>query len=183
MNPLDWLLAILLVYSVMRAALNGFFREAFSLGGMVVGFLLACWYYRPLAPHLSGLITSPALALFAAFLLILGLTMVLAHLLAAIFRRGAKTVGLGFLDRVGGALFGLLRGVLLGTALLTAFTAFLPVTPWTTNSLLAPYFLRAAHAVSFVMPIDLKTRLHEGVERIKHASPGWIKSMPSSHTK
>ena len=96
MNPLDWMLAILLTYSVVRAALNGFLREAFSLGGIVVGFLLACWYYRDLAPHLSGLITSPPFALFAAFIVLLGGTMIVAHVVAMILRRGAKTIGLGF---------------------------------------------------------------------------------------
>ena len=29
MNPLDWLLTLLLLYSLIRAALNGFFRMAF----------------------------------------------------------------------------------------------------------------------------------------------------------
>ena len=183
MNPLDWMLAILLTYSVVRAALNGFLREAFSLGGIVVGFLLACWYYRDLAPHLSGLITSPPLALFAAFFVLLGGTMVMAHVIAMILRRGAKTIGLGFMDRLGGAAFGLVRGFLMGMAILTGFAAFLASAPWMRNSLLAPYFLSAAHAVSFVMPADLSSRLHEGVERIKHTTPDWIKSVPSSHTR
>lgn len=183
MNPLDWMLAILLTYSVVRAALNGLLREAFTLGGIVVGFLLACWYYRELAPHLSGLITSPPLALFASFIVLLGGTMVVAHIAALILRRGAKTIGLGFMDRLGGAAFGLVRGFLLGTAILTAFTAFLATAPWMKNSLLAPYFLSAAHAVSFVMPADLSNRFHEGVERIKHTTPDWIKSASPSQTR
>ena len=183
MNPLDWLLAILLIYSVVRAALQGFFREAFSLGGMVVGFLLACWYYHDLAIHLSGLISSEPLALLVAFLLILSLCMVVANLLGKALHRSAKAVGLGALNRLLGALFGLLRGFLLGTAILTSLTAFLPTSEWITNSQLAPYFLRAAHAVSFVMPSDLKTRLHDGVERIRHAAPSWIRSTPATHKK
>jgi membrane protein required for colicin V production len=182
MNPLDWLLAILLTYSVVKAAVNGFFRESLSLAGLVVGFLLAGWYYRTLARNLAGLISNPAFAQFAAFLLILAAVMILAALVARLLRRTASTIGLGFMDRLGGALFGFLRGALLGTALLMAFTAFLPGGVWLQTSRLAPYFLQTAHAVSFVMPSDLRTRLRDGLGHLKHTAPDWIKPGRSSHT-
>ena len=102
------------------------------------------------------------------------------------FRRGARTVGLGFVDRLGGALFGLVRGTLFGTALLLAITAFLPAAPWVQTSQLAPYLLRAALAVSFTMPQqlrqELRDRLGDTPGHLKHSSPDWIKSSPSSHT-
>ncbi len=183
MNPLDWLLAVLLTYSSVRAAMNGFFREAFTLGGFVVGFPLACWYYREGAGALAGLITTPAFAQFAAFLLLLAVVTVAASLLGRLFRRGARTVGLGWADRLGGALFGLLRGTLLGAAILLAITAFLPTAPWIQTSRIAPYLLRGAHAVSFTMPRDLRLRFGEALGRLKHSSPDWIKSGLSSHTE
>jgi membrane protein required for colicin V production len=182
MNPLDWLLAILLTYSVVRAAMRGFFQEAFALGGLIAGFLLACWLYLDTAKRLSGLITSPPLAQLGGFLLVLAATMVVATLLGKLLRRTASVVGLGFMDRLLGALFGLVRGALLGVAILMAFTAFLPTGQWLENSQLAPYFLRAAHAVSFVMPSDLKHRLYEGLDHIKHTSHDWIKHGMLSHT-
>jgi membrane protein required for colicin V production len=175
MNPLDWLLAILLTYSVVRAAMRGFFQETFALGGLILGFLFACWFYRLLAIDLKGLITSLQIAELAAFLLILAGTMIVASLLGRILRHTASAIGLGFVDRLLGAVFGLLRGALLGVALLLAVTAFLPRSPWVENSDLAPYFLRAAHAVSFVMPSDLKLRLLDGLDHLKHRTPDWIK--------
>ena len=175
MNPLDWLLAILLVYSVVRAAMRGFFHETFALGGLILGFLLACWFYRLLAIDLKGLITSLQIAELAAFLLILAGTMIVASLLGRILRHTASAIGLGFVDRLLGTVFGLLRGALLGVALLLALTAFLPRSPWVENSHLAPYFLRAAHAVSFVMPSDLKLRLLDALHHLKHRTPDWIK--------
>jgi membrane protein required for colicin V production len=183
MNPLDWLLALLLAYSVLRAAFRGFFQEAFALGGLVLGFLFACWFYRATAPRLAGLISSPPLAEFAAFLLILIATMLLATLLGRLLRRTASVIGLGIADRLLGAAFGLVRGALLGVALLLAVTAFLPAAPWVRTSFLAPYFLRAAHAVSFVMPHDLKLRLLDGMETVKHTAPGWIKYGISSQNR
>lgn len=178
MNPLDWLLAALLAYSVIRAAMRGFIAEAFALGGLILGLLLASWFYQPAAVSLAGLITAPAVAQFAAFLLILAGVMILANLIGRIFRKTASAVGLGFLDRLGGAAFGFFRGCLLGVAILLAFTAFLPTAPWIRESKLAPYFLRGAHAVSFVVPEDLKHKLREGIARVKHTTPDWIKPGP-----
>jgi len=168
MNPLDWLLAALLAYSVVRAALRGFFREAFALGGLVLGFILACWNYRSTAPHLQGLVNSTPLAELLAFVLILMAVTLLSTLLGKLLSRTASAVGLGLLDRLGGALFGLARGVLLGLAMLLAVVAFLPSAPWIQTSLLAPYFLRANHAVSFVMPSDLRLRLFDGLEHVRN---------------
>ena len=189
MNPLDWLLAVLLAYSALRAAMNGFFREAFTLAGFVVGFPLACWGYRDGAHALAGLITTPAFADFAAFLLILAAVTIVASLLGRLLRGGARTVGLGWADRLGGALFGLVRGCLIGAAFLVALTVFLPGSPWVRTSRLSPYLLQGAHAVSFTMPSDLRLRFTEALERFripygfKHSSRDWIKSGFSSHTE
>ena len=182
MNPLDWLLAALLVYSIVRAAMRGFFMEAFALAGVVLGFPIACWGYRSAATHLAGLITSPQIAQFVAFLLIVIAIMVVASLIGRLLRRTASAIGLGFFDRLIGAGFGLLRGVILGLALLLAATAFLPTAPWIKTSSLAPYFLQADHAVSFIMPSDLKAKLLDGLDKIKHNQPGWIKPGFSSQT-
>jgi membrane protein required for colicin V production len=176
MNPLDWILGIILVYSGVRAAMRGFIAESFTLAGVVCGFLFACWFYRQAAESLAGLISTPAIAQLAAFLLILAATMVAASLLGKLIRRTVKAVGLGFFDRLLGAIFGLLRGTLLGISLLLPITAFLPTATWVQQSALAPYFLRAAHAVSFLMPADLRLKLLDGLERIRHNTPDWVDS-------
>jgi membrane protein required for colicin V production len=167
MNPLDWSLAILLAYSIVRATMRGFFREAFALGGLIVGLILACWNFRNLAVQLRGLVNSAQRAELLAFILILVACVIIASLLGKLLSRTASAVGLGFLDRLGGAAFGLVRGTLLGLAILLAMTAFLPASPWLQTSFLAPYFLRANHAVSFVMPYDLQLRFSDGLNRIR----------------
>jgi len=175
MNPLDWLLIALLAYSVIKAFLQGFFREAFALGGLVVGLLLASWGYESASLHLTGLIASPPIAQFVAFLTILAITMVVFSIAGKLLRKTASAIGLGLLDRLGGAVFGFVRGCLLGVALLMAFTAFLPTAPWIRNSKMAPYFLQGGHAVSFLVPEDLKQKLRDGAVALKHTTPDWIK--------
>ena len=64
--------------------------------------------------------------------------------------------------------------MLLGISLLLPITAFLPTAAWVQQSMLAPYFLRAAHAVSFLMPTDLRLKLLDGLEHIRHNTPDWV---------
>jgi len=182
MNPLDWILAALVVYSTIRATMRGLVRELFALGGLLVGCLLACWYYRTVAEFVRGLVNSEPLADFFGFLLIIALVMVAAALVASVIRRGASAIGLSALDRLGGAAFGATRGLVLGAALLLAVTAFLPTAAWVQGSKFSPYLLRASHAVSFVMPQQLKRQLVEGLDRLKHTTPNWINYGSSSHT-
>lgn len=182
MNPLDWLLAALLVYSTIRAAMRGLVHELFALAGLLVGFVLACWYYRNVAEFLRGLVNSEPLADFCAFLLIASAAMIAATLVGTVIRRAATAVGLSPLDRLGGAAFGAARGLVFGVALLLAVTAFLPTAPWVEGSKFSPYLLRASHAVSFVMPRQLKRQLVEGLDRLKHTTPNWINYGSSSHT-
>ena len=175
MNPLDWLLTAILVFSTVKAAVQGFFREAFSLGGLLIGLFAASWLYHPLALRLAGLITTPQIAQFSAFFLILIAVAIAFSLTGKLLQKTASAIGLGIVDRLGGAAFGFLRGCLMGIALLMACTAFLPTAPWIQHSLLAPYFLQGEHAVSFLVPQDLKHKLLDGMSRIKHTAPDWIK--------
>lgn len=175
MNALDWLLLAVLAYSTILAFMRGLFRELFSLVGLVAGILLASWNYPVLAIKLTRLISAAPVADVVAFLLIAIGVMIFASLLGKLMHSTADAVGLGFFDRAGGAGFGLVRGFLLGVAILMAAAAFLPQSNSFKNSQLAPYFLGGAHAVSFVVPHDLRQRILNGAAELKHNSPDWIK--------
>jgi membrane protein required for colicin V production len=175
MNLFDCLLVAILAYSTIMAFVRGIILELFSLGGLIAGILLASWNYNRVAEILRRLITTPATAQIVAFLLIIIGTMVLSALLGKVLNRTAHAIGLGFFDRLLGALFGLARGCLFGVAILMAIAAFLPHSAWIANSRLSSYFLAGAHAVSFVVPHDLQQQILNGAQQIKHNAPDWIK--------
>ena len=175
MNLFDWLLIVILVISTIQALFRGLLLELFSLLGLIAGILLASWNYPLLAHPLAGLIPNLAIANVVAFLLIALGVMILAAVLGRIIHSAAHAVGLGFFNRLGGAVFGLARGGLVDVALLMAATAFLPSSEWLKNSRLTPYFLEGAHAVSFVVPHDLEQLILDGAQQIKHNAPDWIK--------
>lgn len=175
LNLFDWLLIVILAYSMIRAFIRGIILELFSLGGLIAGILLASWNYQQIALQLNHLITTPATACIVAFLLIVVAVMVFAALLGKLLNRTAHAIGLGFFDRLLGVIFGFFRGCLLGVAILIAVAAFLPQSQWIADSQLTPYFLAGAHAVSFVVPHNLRQQILNGTAQLKHNAPDWIK--------
>jgi membrane protein required for colicin V production len=177
MNLFDWFLITMLAYSIVMAFMRGIILELFSLGGLVVGILLASWNYNYVAAFFERLISTPATAQIIAFFLILIGVMVLSTLLGKALNRTAHAIGLGFFDRLLGAVFGFARGCLFGVAILIALAAFRPHSDWIENSRLSPYFLAGAHAVSFVVPHDLQQQILTGAQQLKHNAPNWIKPL------
>jgi membrane protein required for colicin V production len=174
LNPFDWFLIAIVAYSTVVAFLRGFFRETFSLIGLIAGILLASWNYPILGVQLDRWIPW-ATAQIIAFLLIAIAVMVLCGIAGRLLNQTAKTIGLGFVDRLLGAAFGFVRGCLLGVAIMMAAAAFLPHARYIQKSQLSSYFLEGAHAVSFVVPTNLQQHIREGAIELKHSTPDWIK--------
>jgi membrane protein required for colicin V production len=175
MNPFDWMLVAILAYSAIQAFLRGLLREVFSLAGLVAGIILAGWNYTRLSAILSAFISNAAIANIVAFLVIAFGVMLLAIVAGRIVHTVVHAAGLGLFNRLGGMLFGLVRGALACVAILMALSAFLPTLDWVKNSRLAPYFIQGVHAVSFVVPQDLEQLIQNGVLEIKHSTADWIK--------
>ncbi len=175
LNYFDWFLIAILAWSTITAFLRGLLLELFALGGLIAGILLASWNYPALAAVLEHVITAKTVANVVAFLLIAIGVMVLCALVGKALHHTASAVGLGFFDRLFGAVFGYLRGCLLCVAILMAVTAFLPPTAVVSKSSLTPYFLAGAHAVSFVVPHELRQLILDGAAQLKHTAPDWIK--------
>ena len=174
LNPFDWFLVGILVYSTIAAFVRGFFRETFSFIGLIAGILLASWYYPVLGTRLALWIPWPT-AQLVSFLLIAIVVMIACGFCGSLISRTAKTIGLGFVDRALGAVFGLARGCLMGVLVLMAAAAFFPREKYIRDSQLAGYFLEGAHAVSFVVPTDLQHHIREGARELQHRAPDWIK--------
>ncbi len=175
LTAFDWLVVAILAWSTVQALVRGLIRELFSLIGLVAGVLLASWYYGQFARWLERWISSASAANMTAFLIIAIGVGVAAGLLGRVFRRTASTIGLGLLDRLAGGAFGFARGCLLATVLLLTIVAFLPSFPALRASRLAPYFLDAAHGISFIVPHNLQAQIVDGVGALKHIPPYWIK--------
>lgn len=178
-NTFDWLLITVLAISTVTAFFRGMIKVLFSLAGLILGIFLAGWYYLSLASRLRPFIPSLPAAQVVSFIVIAMGVMVVCSLLATILRKAVSAVGLGIFDRLLGAAFGLLRGLLLGVAIMMALLAFLPNAPWLKHSTLAPYFIAGAHAVCFVVPQHLQQQITTGATHLLQRSPELFRSHTS----
>lgn len=134
MTWLDYAVIAALVISIAWGAWRGLVHEVLSLAGWVLAFLAANLLAAPLAESFPANMR-PELRVVAAFVLIFVATLVLATLLSALVTKFVRVSVLHSLDRWLGALFGLMRGLLIVIAFaMVAGLTPLPRTPAWTNS-------------------------------------------------
>ncbi len=175
MTIFDWFIVAVIVLSTIMAAAQGLLLEVISLVALVLGLWLAFWNYGVLAAPLAHVIRSIELADVLAFLLIALGVMLIIGLIGRAASKAAHTVGLGGLDSLLGAIFGIIRGCFLVVIAIIAIAAFMPQKTWLNGSKLAPYFLSAANQVSAGAPAELRGRIQEGVTIIEQSRPEWIR--------
>ncbi len=160
----DWVIVAILLLCTVQAARRGFFLEAFSLAGIVVGVGVASWNYTRLLPWFEGWLRSQALADAAAFLAIALLVMVAAGLVGRAIRWSVRSIGLGWADRLLGAAFGLAKGAVLVTLGVMVLVAFWPGSAALQGSRLGPYFVAAARESTVGTPAGLRDKVHYGAQ-------------------
>ena len=170
---LDWIILLMLVLSLAQGLRVGVIVAVVSLLSWIVGLVVAgqFWY---LAVPVARLCTStPWLVQLLSFLAIGLLTILLLTLLAKLIRRAIRAVGLGWLDRLLGGAFGLLRGGLVVVLGFIIVAAFLPTVAWTKGSRLAPFFLSAAGGVTRSAPAAAAGRVTSGLQHWQQARGWW----------
>jgi membrane protein required for colicin V production len=171
MTALDWLIVAIVVISVALAAAQGFFFEIFSLAGVVVGYLLAAWGYHYVAAWYHPYVKSPWIGDLAGFLTVFVAVVILAALIARLVRHFVKQAGLSWIDRLLGAAFGLLRGLLIVTVLVLAMASFTPGSRLLARSELGSYLLIAARGASWLAPSGVRHQFRRGVEALRNLRP------------
>src|SRR5262245_51706321 len=117
MTWVDYAATGVLAVSVVLGAWRGLVREFIALAGWVVAFLAANLFAGPLSVHVPDAVPTPEARVLAAFAAVFILTLVLASLMSLLLSKLVQAVGLGGIDRVLGALFGVARATILLLAL------------------------------------------------------------------
>ena len=165
---IDWFLLLILLASVVFATIKGFVRELVGLGSLILAFVLAAWFYPSAAAPFKDVVKTENIALFCGFSIVFLGTLVLGILVARVVSKFVKAARLQWFDRCLGAMFGLIRGWLLGGIIFAGLTTFDIRTASVRDSHLAPYFLPASRVIALVTPADFKDRFRSGYTAIEH---------------
>ncbi len=117
---LDWTLGAVLLASIVVGLLRGVVFELLSLVGWVVAWFAAQWAAPRFAAHVPIGVPGGGLNHGAAFLLAFVAALVAWAVLARLVRLLVRATPLSAVDRLLGALFGVLRGLVLLLALASA---------------------------------------------------------------
>jgi membrane protein required for colicin V production len=130
MNLFDIIILAVLILFALKGLVRGLVNEASSLTGLILGGWLAYRFYPALSVPIRTTLHLPAhVSSFLAFMLLLLVTGLVAHIAGNILTAALKLVMLGSLNRLGGILIGAAEGALLLCMLFSTATAgFMPDT-------------------------------------------------------
>ena len=172
MNWLDVVLGLILIASLISSFRKGLSRELIGLVFVCLAILLGIWLYGSAAGYLLPYISSHTAANFAGFAIVFCAVMLSGGLLNFLVGRFLRLTGLSFFDHVLGMAFGIIRGLLIGVALITGIMAFSATDRPPTeivHSRLAPYFLGGSRVVAAIAPYELKEGFRKSYERVQSA--------------
>ena len=167
MSLLDWVLIAILVYSIITSWFKGFTREVLGIITVVVGILLASWFYRSVAGLFKDVVRTENFALFLGFSVIFLATLVVGFVIVWLVTKFVKFAKLQWADRMLGAAFGFIRGWVIGAVVLLALTSFDVQTERLKNSELVPYFLPGSRVIAVVTPYEMKAKFLVGYRALE----------------
>ena len=125
-NGFDLAMLVVVLLSTLVGAWRGVVFELMSLLGWFAAYFAAQWLTLTVAPHVPLGVPGSPLNHAAAFALIFVVALIVWALLARLLRVLIHAALLGSFDRLLGAVFGALRGLVL----LLAVAAVITRTPW-----------------------------------------------------
>jgi membrane protein required for colicin V production len=150
MTPVDYVIVLLCVVSAGIGLWRGFVKEALSLLTLLAAIWLAWRFGALLEPALGNWAGSPEVRVWTARMIVFVLVLVAGALISWLARLLVRHSGLSGVDRLLGAGFGLIRGVLIvGLAVIVLQFVELDQDGWWQNARLRPYAEQVAAAVRY----------------------------------
>jgi membrane protein required for colicin V production len=169
MNWLDIVIGAVVVISFAGAWWNGLSREVIRLVALFLGIAGGMWWYDELAAW-QTYIENERLAAFTAFAAIVLGSLLAGAMVAWALGKILHWTGLRWFDRLLGGAFGLVRGLMIATAIVLAVIAFHPTresTAVVADSRLAPVVFHGARAAAAIAPAKLKLEFSEGFQKVR----------------
>ncbi len=152
MNWLDIVIIVAMVMAVFGGLKNGIIKGVVTLVGLILGIVLAGRYSETLGAVLPQ--SWGGAAEIVGFVIILILVMLVAAVVAFLLRNLLKAMLLGWVDRLGGAAFGLILAAFFWGAILAIWIQYLGPSDIVAASLMAGFLLDAFPFVLGLLPAE-----------------------------
>jgi membrane protein required for colicin V production len=157
-NLLDYILAVILVYCLVRGIFRGLVKELSALIGVLGGFYFAFNYYPQMTSSLERWITTAAYARIVSFLILFFGVYLVVSIAGVVIKYLMNIAWLGWTDRLTGAFFGAIKGVLIVAVIAAILTTFLPKnTAFLSDSLLVRHTMGISSLLVRIASADMKT--------------------------
>lgn len=113
MTSFDYIVFVIIGISIIVSMMRGAVRELLAIAGWLVAIYVAKTYATQLIPLLPPDIPSEALKILAAYIIVFFGVLLVASLLIIALSSLIKKIGLNWLNRGVGAVFGFARGLLI----------------------------------------------------------------------
>lgn len=160
MTIFDYIVLGIIFVSVFLSITRGVVREVVSLLGWTIAFFLASHYAVNFKPLLPQSIEDESLRMLIVFVMTFFVALIVMMVGAMLLSKLVRSVGLGLIDRVLGAVFGFARGLLivLFMIIVAGFTDLPQHSSWQQALLREPLEMIATQAISW-LPQDLKEHI------------------------
>lgn len=138
---IDFTLISFVFIFLVIGLLRGFGKEAFSLGFWMLASWVGLVFSREFSSFLMSTISHPGARISASFVALFAITLSLGGVIGFLMRVVTKDTKLSFMSRVGGMIFGFIRGlVVVVIVVMLAGLTHLPKDSWWTESVVIPPF-------------------------------------------
>lgn len=117
MTAFDYVVLSIFLVSIILSIFRGFVRESLAIAGWVVAFIVASAYTSFFEQFLPIEIAGETLRFFITFVLTFLAVLLVTALITMLLTAFIKGIGLGFIDRFLGSIFGFLRALIIVTLL------------------------------------------------------------------
>jgi membrane protein required for colicin V production len=168
MNFLDVIFIVLIGISAIYGLVKGLVKEVISLLAVIIGLILTSRFYEGISPLLRDLGLGEQAAKILSFFILFIIIFIVIVLIGRLIHKFVHAIFLGWLNRLGGAGFGFIRGIVVSSIIIIILTITLSEkASILTQSKLTPHIMSISKVMLSLVPEDLQKRFMEQEKKLR----------------
>jgi membrane protein required for colicin V production len=156
----DYAVLAVIAASLLLGLWRGVVSEVLALAAWVLAFFVAREFALPVSEFFAGMLNDKSMQYLAGFAAVFVGVLVVVGIARLVVSFLLRAVGLGLIDRMLGAIFGIARGLLLVlVAVMLGGLTPLPKEPWWKNAMFAPPLETAVLAARPWLPASMAQKI------------------------